>query len=484
MKKKPTESSDFKEQLNLFVENFKETYGEEEALNFNKKDLKEVWEWRFEFSNKYRIKLSDLWFMAPFVINVFAPKFALLAHKLDRWFFPEGIRLMQKHRGSYDFTSMSGSWEELMKEQWNPFPTIDRSEFENEYITLGYDWGYNINSESYTIYAEMSVALYLLYKMTSESRGEFLELCIDSYGENDETTKRKIERKIKEAEIKSLQTQWSEINSQAKEIEEKINAAEKELVENYWNPFFDKPKENTIVKFEINSVRDYGISGIINGNISGFVHVTELSWTECLNPNDVFNVGDIIDAFVLEINEERKIVQLGVKQLAENPWEVFFNNNNKGDVVKGEVFAVSDFGVIIKLSEGVTGTLHNDDISYDQDYRKCFVKGQKVDVILLGLDAERERISLGIKQINQSSWDKFMEYNKTGTIVTALIKRFCGEKIIAEIGDGIEAFVKIQLDESGQQTNKPLGIGDKMKAEILSIDKRSRIIKIACFLKD
>ncbi len=243
-------------------------------------------------------------------------------------------------------------------------------------------------------------------------------------------------------------------------------------------------EENTIVKFEIYDVCSYGIYGLINGKIKGFVHVTELSWTEYLNPDDIFNIGDVVDAIVLEVNEERKIVQLGVRQLVENPWEVFFNNNNKGDVVKGEVFAVSDFGVIIKLSEGVTGTLHNDDISYDQDYRKCFVKGQKVDVILLGLDAERERISLGIKQIKQSSWDKFMEYNKTGTIVTALIKRFCGEKIIAEIGDGIEAFVKIQLDESGQQTNKPLGIGDKMKAEILSIDKRSRIIKIACFLKD
>ncbi len=144
---------------------------------------------------------------------------------------------------------------------------------------------------------------------------------------------------------------------------EKVRLGIKQLVENPLNEFFDKHKENTIVKFEINSVRDYGISGIIDGNINGFIHVTELSWTECLNPNDVFNVGNIIDACILEISEERKIVQLGVKQLVENPWEVFFNNNNKGDVVKGEVFAVSDFEVIIKLSEGVTGTLYNDDIS-------------------------------------------------------------------------------------------------------------------------
>ena len=265
---------------------------------------------------------------------------------------------------------------------------------------------------------------------------------------------------------------------------ELIRLGVKQLVENPWGDFFDKYKENTIVKFEINSVCDYGVYGLIDGKARGLIHLTELSWTECLNPNDIFSVGEVVDAVVLEINEGRKLVKLGVKQLVENPWEVFLNKNNKGDVVGAEVRDVLNYGVIMKLPEGVTGTLHNDDISYDEDYRHSFFKGQKVDVILLGLDAEKERISLGVKQINPSKWDKFMECNKTGTIVNALIKEFHGETMIAKIGDGIEASVKIKLDESGKKTNKPLGIGAEMKAKILFIDKRNRTIGIACLLKD
>lgn len=186
------------------------------------------------------------------------------------------------------------------------------------------------------------------------------------------------------------------------EDRKKISLGIKQLTEDPWNIFFDKYKENEIVKFKINSVRDYGLSGIVDGKLEGFLHQAELSWNECLNPEDVFNVGEIIDAVVLEINEDRKRISLGVKQLVENPWETFCEKYDKGDIVKGEVCQLNHpwGGVVVKFTEGVTGVLLNSNMSYDEDYKHCLVKGQKIETILLSRDAGRQKINLGIKQIN------------------------------------------------------------------------------------
>ena len=241
---------------------------------------------------------------------------------------------------------------------------------------------------------------------------------------------------------------------------------------------------------KVTNIAEYGCFAEIEEGVEGLVHVSEMDWTnKNVHPSRVVQLGDEIEVMVLDIDEERRRISLGMKQCVPNPWEEFAATYNKNDRVTGTIKSITDFGIFVGLEGGIDGLVHLSDIAWNQPGEEAlrnYKKAEEIESVVLQVDAERERISLGIKQLDQDPMSSFLgEYGK-GSIVEGVVKEVDAKGVIVELPDGVEGHIR--ASELGREqlgeTRRALKEGDKVEAKFLGVDRKKRAISLSIKAKE
>ncbi len=241
---------------------------------------------------------------------------------------------------------------------------------------------------------------------------------------------------------------------------------------------------------KITNVTDYGCFVEIEDGVEGLVHVSEMDWTnKNVNPAKVVQLGDEVEVKVLEIDEERRRISLGIKQCQANPWEAFAATHNKGDKVKGGIKSITDFGIFIGLEGGIDGLVHLSDISWmesNEDIVRNYSKGQELEAVVLAVDPERERISLGVKQLEQDPFAIFMSEHPKGSLVTGTIRDVESSGAVVEIADGVEGYIRVSEISKDRidDATKVLESGQAIEAKFIGLDRKNRILNLSIRAKE
>ncbi|HSC82481.1 MAG TPA: 30S ribosomal protein S1 [Pseudomonas sp.] len=270
----------------------------------------------------------------------------------------------------------------------------------------------------------------------------------------------------------------------------RVSLGLKQLGEDPWVAIKARYPEGTRVTAKVTNLTDYGCFAELEEGVEGLVHVSEMDWTnKNIHPSKVVQVGDEVEVQVLDIDEERRRISLGIKQCKSNPWEDFSGQFNKGDKISGTIKSITDFGIFIGLDGGIDGLVHLSDISWNEvgeEAVRRFKKGDELDTVILSVDPERERISLGIKQLEDDPFSNYASLNEKGTIVRGTVKEVDAKGAIIDLGNDIEATLKaseISRDRVEDARNV-LKEGDEVEAKIISIDRKSRVISLSIKSKD
>jgi len=270
----------------------------------------------------------------------------------------------------------------------------------------------------------------------------------------------------------------------------RVSLGLKQLGEDPWVAIKARYPENTRVMAKVTNLTDYGCFAELEEGVEGLVHVSEMDWTnKNIHPSKVVQVGDEVEVMVLDIDEERRRISLGIKQCKSNPWEDFSGQFNKGDRISGTIKSITDFGIFIGLDGGIDGLVHLSDISWNEAGEEAvrrFKKGDELDTVILSVDPERERISLGIKQLEDDPFSNYAAVNDKGSIVRGTVKEVDAKGAIIDLGNDIEATLKaseISRDRVEDARNV-LKEGDEVEAKIISIDRKSRVISLSIKSKD
>jgi len=241
---------------------------------------------------------------------------------------------------------------------------------------------------------------------------------------------------------------------------------------------------------KVSNVTDYGCFVEIEPGVEGLVHVSEMDWTnKNVNPAKVVQVGDETEVMVLDVDEERRRISLGIKQTRSNPWEAFAAMHKKGDKVSGQIKSITDFGIFIGLDGGIDGLVHLSDISWQasgEDLVRNFKKGDEVEAVVLAVDPERERISLGIKQMEQDPFGQFMATNPRGTILTGTVREVDAKGAIIDLGEGVEGYLRANdiAKERVEDATTYLKVGDAVEAKFTGMDRKGRQLQLSIRAKD
>ena len=260
--------------------------------------------------------------------------------------------------------------------------------------------------------------------------------------------------------------------------EKRVSLGMKQLIEDPWIGIVDKFPVNTSIMAKVTNLTDYGFFAEIENGVEGLVHVSEIDWTnKNIHPSKVVQLGDSLEVMILEVDEEKRRISLGLKQLTENPWQVFAHKHNEGEKVKGLVKSITDFGVFIGLEGGIDGLVHLTDISWKEDEASLrnLKKSDEVEAIILAIDAERERISLGIKQLLPDTFNEFISKNPKGSGVLGKVSSINDDKIILVLENDVEGSLS-QKDFSNSNSEYPLEEGTEMEVLIANINKKDREI--------
>ena len=241
---------------------------------------------------------------------------------------------------------------------------------------------------------------------------------------------------------------------------------------------------------KVTNIADYGAFVEIEPGIEGLVHVSEMDWTnKNIAPNKIVNLGDEVEVMVLEIDEDKRRISLGMKQCKPNPWDDFAQSFNRGDRVKGPVKSITDFGVFVGLAAGIDGLVHLSDLSWNEPGEAAvrnYKKGQEVEAIVLAIDVERERISLGIKQLDSDPFTNFTTLNDRGATVAGTVKTVDAKGAEINLGDDILGYLRaseISRDRV-EDASQVLKVGDEVTAVIINIDRKTRNIQLSVKAKD
>jgi len=241
---------------------------------------------------------------------------------------------------------------------------------------------------------------------------------------------------------------------------------------------------------KVSNVTDYGCFVEIEPGVEGLVHVSEMDWTnKNVNPAKVVQVSDEVEVMVLDVDEERRRISLGIKQTQSNPWEAFAAMHKKGDKVSGGIKSITDFGIFVGLDGGIDGLVHLSDISWQgtgEDLIRDFKKGEEVEAVVLAVDPERERISLGIKQMEQDPFGQFMANHPRGSMVKGTVKEVDAKGAVVDLGDGVEAYLRANdiAKERIEDASEHLKVGDEVEARFTGMDRRGRMLQISIRAKD
>ncbi|BCX66876.1 MULTISPECIES: 30S ribosomal protein S1 [Pseudomonas] len=270
----------------------------------------------------------------------------------------------------------------------------------------------------------------------------------------------------------------------------RVSLGLKQLGEDPWVAIKARYPESTRVTARVTNLTDYGCFAELEEGVEGLVHVSEMDWTnKNIHPSKVVQVGDEVEVMVLDIDEERRRISLGIKQCKSNPWEDFSGQFNKGDKISGTIKSITDFGIFIGLDGGIDGLVHLSDISWNEvgeEAVRRFKKGDELDTVILSVDPERERISLGIKQLESDPFSEYVSVNDKGAIVKGTVKEVDAKGAIITLADDIEATLKaseISRDRVEDARNV-LKEGEEVEAKIISVDRKSRVIQLSIKSKD
>ncbi len=271
----------------------------------------------------------------------------------------------------------------------------------------------------------------------------------------------------------------------------RVSLGLKQMGDDPWLNLTNRYPEGARLNGKITSLADYGCFVELEEGVEGLVHVSEMDWTnKNVHPSKLVHLGQEVDVMILDIDQERRRISLGIKQCGANPWEKFSSTHNKGDRVTGSIKSITDFGIFIGLDGGIDGLVHLSDVSWNNDAEtsiRNFNKGDEITTVVLAVDSERERISLGIKQLEQDPFSSYVSEKQKGSIVKGIIKKVDQGFVIVDLAEEVEGLLKaneISLEEEITDARTIFKEDDKVEVKITAIDRRKRTINLSIKAKE
>ncbi|CAM4336618.1 30S ribosomal protein S1 [Alteromonas australica] len=271
---------------------------------------------------------------------------------------------------------------------------------------------------------------------------------------------------------------------------QRVSLGMKQMGNDPWQEIASRYPEGTKINGQVTNLTDYGCFVEIEDGVEGLVHVSEMDWTnKNIHPSKVVNLGDTVDVMVLEIDEERRRISLGLKQCIDNPWETFAKSHEKGDKVSGKIKSITDFGIFIGLDGGIDGLVHLSDISWNksgEDAVRDYKKGDEISAVVLQVDPERERISLGVKQIEEDPFNKYLTDNKKGAIVTGTVTAVDAKGVTVNLAEEVDGYIRVadlsvdRIEDATEEAN----VGDSIEAKFMGVDRKNRTVNLSVKAKD
>ena len=262
----------------------------------------------------------------------------------------------------------------------------------------------------------------------------------------------------------------------------RVSLGLKQLGQDPWAAIAENHPVNSKLTGKVTNLTDYGCFVEILDGVEGLVHVSEMDWTnKNIHPSKVVSLGDVVEVMVLEIDEERRRISLGLKQCKANPWTQFAETHNKGDKVTGKIKSITDFGIFIGLEGGIDGLVHLSDISWNvagEEAVRNYKKGDEVSAVVLAVDAVKERISLGIKQLEEDPFNNFIAINKKGAVLNAKVVEADAKGAKVELDGGVEGYIR------AADLTHEVAVGDVVEAKYTGVDRKSRIVHLSVRAKD
>ena len=270
----------------------------------------------------------------------------------------------------------------------------------------------------------------------------------------------------------------------------RVSLGLKQLGSDPWVSIKERYPEKTRLRARVTNLTDYGCFAELEQGVEGLVHVSEMAWTnKNIHPSKVVQVGDEIDVMILDIDEDRRRISLGMKQCTENPWDVFAAAHAKGERIKGRIKSITDFGLFIGLDGNIDGLVHLSDISWHETGEEAvrnYKKGDEVETIILAIDPERERISLGVKQMEGDPFTSFVTIHDKGSIVVGKVVEIDAKAALIQLADDVQGVLKaseISRDRVEDARNA-MALGDEVEAKIINVDRKNRVIGLSIKAKD
>ena len=270
----------------------------------------------------------------------------------------------------------------------------------------------------------------------------------------------------------------------------RVSLGLKQLGEDPWQNIARRYPVSTRMFGKVTNLTDYGAFVEIEEGVEGLVHVSEMDWTnKNIHPSKVVQVGDEVEVMVLDIDEDRRRISLGIKQCAANPWQEFAANHNKGDKVIGNIKSITDFGIFVGLEGGIDGLVHLSDISWNtpgEEAIRNFKKGEEIEAVVLAVDAERERISLGIKQLADDPFSRYLAEHSKGSVVRGVVTEVDAKGASIELADGVEGYLR--ASEIGRDriddARTAINVGEAVEAKFMGVDRKKRVVSLSVKAKE
>ena len=270
----------------------------------------------------------------------------------------------------------------------------------------------------------------------------------------------------------------------------RVSLGLKQLGEDPWIEITNRYPEGSRTNARITNLTDYGCFAEIEEGVEGLVHVSEMDWTnKNVHPSKIVQLGDEVEVMVLDIDQERRRISLGIKQCQQNPWDGFAEEHAIGNKISGSIKSITDFGIFIGLDGNIDGLVHLSDISWNETGEEAvrnYKKGDEIETVILSIDPERERISLGIKQLEEDSFTVFLAENDKGAIVTGEVTEVDAKGATIKLNEETEGYLKV-ADISRDRTEDArsvFNVGDKVEAKIVAVDRKTRSIGLSIKAKD
>jgi len=271
----------------------------------------------------------------------------------------------------------------------------------------------------------------------------------------------------------------------------RVSLGLKQMGDDPWNDLTRRYPEGTRVKGRITNIAEYGCFVELQEGVEGLVHVSEMDWTnKNVHPSKLVHVGQDVEVVILDIDQERRRISLGMKQCQPNPWEQFAAMHNKSDRVKGVIKSITDFGIFIGLEGGIDGLVHLSDVSWTEEgdlaIRK-YAKGEEIETVVLAVDAERERISLGIKQLERDPFSSYVAENPKGSVVKGKVTTVEEKSVVVLLADGVEGLLKaseLSLDKEVDDARNAIKEGAELEVKITAVDRKKRTVTVSVRAKE